>query len=306
MLKVRRSELLLILSALMFASNGIASKLLLDGHITAWRLAQVRALSACAILAIYLWRRAPQTFRIKRSELLPLVSYGIIGIAMVQALYFVSISRMHVSIALLIEFTAPVWIVVYLRVVKRKHVPNQMWLALALALTGLALIAQIWDGLTLDGIGVIAGFGASFALAFYFLCGESLSGVRDNQSITMWGFFFAGFAWCLVLPIWSFPFDVFTTSIPLAGTLEGSSTPGWVLILYVVLVGTIFPYLCVMVGLRNLKASTTSAFGLLEPIFAGIVAWIWFTESWTAIQLIGGVVVIAGIYMADQARSKTT
>jgi drug/metabolite transporter (DMT)-like permease len=306
MLKARRSELLLILSALMFASNGIASKLLLDGHITAWRLAQIRALSACAILAIYLWRRAPQTFRIKRSELLPLVSYGIIGIAMVQALYFVSISRMHVSIALLIEFTAPVWIVVYLRVVKRKHVPNQMWLALVLALTGLALIAQIWDGLTLDGIGVIAGFGASFALAFYFLCGESLSGVRDNQSITMWGFFFAGFAWCLVLPIWSFPFDVFTTSIPLAGTLEGSSTPGWVLILYVVLVGTIFPYLCVMVGLRNLKASTTSAFGLLEPIFAGIVAWIWFTESWTAIQLIGGVVVIAGIYMADQARSKTT
>jgi drug/metabolite transporter (DMT)-like permease len=306
MLKTRRSELLLILSAMMFASNGIASKLLLDGHITAWRLAQIRALSACAILAIYLWRKAPTTFRIQRSEILPLVSYGIIGIAMVQALYFVSISRMHVSIALLIEFTAPVWIVVYLRVVKRRHVPNQMWLALILALTGLALIAQVWDGLTLDGIGVIAGFGASFALAFCFLCGESLTEKRDNQSITMWGFFFAGFAWCLVLPIWSFPFDLFTTSIPLAGALEGSSTPGWVLILYVVLVGTIFPYLCVMAGLKNLKASTTSTFGLLEPIFAGIVAWIWFTESWTVIQLIGGVVVIAGIYMADQARSKTT
>ena len=306
MLKTRRSELLLILSALMFASNGIASKLLLDGHITAWRLAQIRALSACAILAIYLWRKAPQTFRIKRSEILPLVSYGIIGIAMVQALYFLAISRMHVSIALLIEFTAPVWIVVYLRVVKRRHVPNQMWLALILALTGLALIAQIWDGLTLDGIGVIAGFGASFALAFCFLCGESLTEKRDNQSITMWGFFFAGFAWCLVLPIWSFPFEVFTTAIPLEGALEGNTTPGWVLILYVVLIGTIFPYLCVMAGLKNLKASTTSTFGLLEPIFAGIVAWIWFAESWSVIQLIGGVVVIAGIYMADQARSKTT
>ena len=305
MLKARHSELLLILSATMFATNGIASKLLLDGHITAWRLAQVRALSACAILAIYLWRKAPQTFRIKRTEVLPLVSYGIIGIAIVQALYFLAISRMHVSIALLIEFTAPVWIVVYLRVVKRKHVPNQMWVALVLALTGLALIAQIWDGLTLDGIGVIAGFGASFALAFYFLCGESLSGVRDNQSITMWGFFFAGFAWCLVLPIWSFPFDVFTASIPLEGALEGSNAPGWVLILYVVLIGTILPYLCVMVGLKNLKASTTSAFGLLEPIFAGIVAWFWFAESWNVVQLIGGVVVIVGIYMADQARTKT-
>ena len=306
MLKARRSELLLILSALMFASNGIASKLLLDGHITPWRLAQIRAISACAILAIYLWRKAPITFRIKRSEILPLVSYGVLGIAMVQALYFLAISRMHVSIALLIEFTAPVWIVVYLRVIKRKHVPNQMWLALLLALSGLALIAQIWDGLTLDGIGVIAGFGASFMLAYYFLCGEALSENRDNQSITMWGFFFAGLAWCLVLPVWSFPFDVFMKSIPLEGALEGNSAPGWVLILYVVLVGTIFPYLCVMVGLRNLKASTTSAFGLLEPIFVGIIAWFWLSESWTVIQLAGGVVVIAGIYMADQARSKTT
>ena len=306
MLTARRSKLLLILSALMFSSNGIASKLLLDGHITAWRLAQIRALSACAILALYLWRKAPQTFRIKHSEILPLVAYGIIGIAMVQALYFLAISRMHVSIALLIEFTAPVWIVVYLRVIKRRHVPNQMWLALILALTGLALIAQIWDGLTLDGIGVIAGFGASFALAFCFLCGESRTEKRDNQSITMWGFFFAGFAWCLVLPIWNFPFDVFTTPIPLEGALEGNTTPGWVLILYVVLIGTILPYLCVMAGLKNLKASTTSTFGLLEPIFAGIVAWIWFAESWTVIQLIGGVVVIAGIYMEDQARSKTT
>jgi drug/metabolite transporter (DMT)-like permease len=305
MLKARRSELLLILSALLFASNGIASKLLLDGHITPWRLAQIRSISACAILALYLWRKAPRTFRIKRSEILPLVSYGVLGIATVQALYFLSISRMHVSIALLIEFTAPVWIVVYLRVVKRKHVPNQMWAALILALAGLALIAQIWDGLTLDGIGVIAGFGASFALAYYFLGGEALSEHRDSQSITMWGFFFAGFAWCLVLPIWNFPFELFATPIPLAGALAGNSTPGWVLLLYVVLMGTIVPYLCVMAGLKNLKASTTSAFGLLEPIFAGIVAWFWFGESWRVIQLVGGVVVIAGIYMADQARNKT-
>ena len=306
MLKARRSELLLILSALMFASNGIAAKLLLDGHITAWRLAQVRAICACTILALYLWRKAPTTLRIKRSEIVPLVLYGVLGIATVQALYFLAISRMHVSIALLIEFTAPVWIVVYLRVVKRKHVPNQMWAALILALSGLALIAQIWDGLTLDGIGVIAGLGASFALAFYFLSGEALSERRDSQSITMWGFFFAAVTWCLVLPVWDFPFAVFTTSIPLEGALEGSTAQGWVLIAYVVLIGTILPYLCVMAGLKNLKASTTSAFGLLEPIFVGIVAWFWLGESWTVIQLVGGVVVIAGIYMADQARNKTT
>jgi drug/metabolite transporter (DMT)-like permease len=43
---------------------------------------------------------------------------------------------------------------------------------------------------------------------------------------------------------------------------------------------------------------------MLEPVFAGVFAWIWIGESWTTIQLLGGVIVIAGIYLADKTRSK--
>jgi drug/metabolite transporter (DMT)-like permease len=303
MLKERRSEILLTLAALMFASNGIASKLLLNDYISAWRLAQVRSISTFIILAAYITWRAPKTLRITKREVPRLAALGIIGIAAVNGAYFLAISRMHVSIALLIEFTAPVWIVLYLRFVRKKHVPNEMWAALFLALLGLAFVAQVWQGLTLDGIGVLAALGAAFALAFFFLAGEGITSQRDVQSVTMWGFGFAALGWSLLMPIWSFPFDVFTVSIPLEGALDGYSAPGWVLILYVVLIGTVVPYLLTLNGLRNLSASTTSAFGMLEPIFAGAVAWFWFNESWTVIQLIGGVIVIAGIYMADRARS---
>jgi drug/metabolite transporter (DMT)-like permease len=303
MFKTRRSEILLTLAAVMFASNGIASKLLLNDYISAWRLAQVRSISTFIILAAYIAWRAPKTLRITRREVPRLAALGAIGIAAVNGAYFLAISRMHVSIALLIEFTAPVWIVLYLRYVRKKHVPNEMWAALFLALLGLAFVAQVWQGLTLDGIGVLAALGAAFALAFFFLAGEGITAHRDIQSVTMWGFGFAALTWSLLMPIWTFPFDVFTVSIPLEGALDGYSAPGWALILYVVLIGTVVPYLFTLNGLRNLSASTTSAFGMLEPIFAGAVAWFWFSESWTAIQLLGGVIVIAGIYMADRARS---
>jgi len=301
MLKHRRSELLLILSALMFASNGVSSKLLLSGHISAWRLAQVRAIGATTILAIYLCVKARHKLRLSRAEVPRLAAMGALGIAAVNGTYFLAISRMHVSIALLIEFTAPVWIVLYLRFIKRKFVPNQMWIALVLALTGLAFVAQVWQGLTLDGIGVIAAFASAFAVAFYFVIGE---GISHSRSLTMWGFFFAAVTWCLIFPIWSFPTDVFSVSIPLGGPFDSTNVPGWVLILYVICIGTIGPYLCTIAALKNLSASTTSAFGMLEPIFVGGIAWFWFSESWTLIQLIGGVIVIAGIYMADQAREK--
>lgn len=303
MFKARRSEILLTLAAVMFASNGVASKLLLNDHISAWRLAQVRSISTFLILAALIAWRAPKTMRITKREVPRLAALGAFGIAAVNGTYFLAISRMHVSIALLIEFTAPVWIVLYLRYVRKKHVPNEMWLALFLALLGLAFVAQVWNGLTLDGIGVLAALASAFAVAFFFLAGEGMTEHRDNQSTTMWGFGFAALSWSLIMPIWTFPFDVFTVSIPLEGALDGYNAPGWVLILYVVFIGTVFPYLCVMNGLRNLSASTTSAFGMLEPIFAGIIAWFWFGESWTTIQLIGGVIVIAGIYMADRARS---
>jgi drug/metabolite transporter (DMT)-like permease len=305
MFKTRRSEILLTLAAVMFASNGIASKLLLNDYISAWRLAQVRSISTFIILAAYIAWRAPKTLRITKREVPRLAALGAIGIAAVNGAYFLAISRMHVSIALLIEFTAPVWIVLYLRYVRKKHVPNEMWAALFLALLGLAFVAQVWQGLTLDGIGVLAALGAAFALAFFFLAGEGITGHRDIQSVTMWGFGFAALTWSLLMPIWTFPFDVFTVSIPLEGALDGYSAPGWVLILYVVLIGTVVPYLFTLNGLRNLSASTTSAFGMLEPIFAGAVAWFWFSESWTVLQLFGGVIVIAGIYMADRAKSAT-
>ena len=303
MFKARRSEILLTLAAIMFASNGIASKLLLNDYISACRLAQVRSILTFTILAAYIAWRAPKTLRITKREVPRLAALGAIGIAAVNGAYFLAISRMHVSIALLIEFTAPVWIVLYLRYVRKKHVPNEMWAALFLALLGLAFVAQVWQGLTLDGIGVLAALGAAFALAFFFLAGEGITAHRDIQSVTMWGFGFAALTWSLLMPIWTFPFDVFTVSIPLEGALDGYSAPGWVLILYVVLIGTVVPYLFTLNGLRNLSASTTSAFGMLEPIFAGAVAWFWFNESWTVLQLCGGVIVIAGIYMADRARS---
>jgi drug/metabolite transporter (DMT)-like permease len=70
--------------------------------------------------------------------------------------------------------------------------------------------------------------------------------------------------------------------------------------------GTILPYLCVLAGIKLLSASTSSVIGMLEPVIAGIFAWIWINETWNTIQLIGGATVIAGIYIADKTRTKVS
>jgi hypothetical protein len=105
------------------------------------------------------------------------------------------------------------------------------------------------------------------------------------------------------MPVWEFPFEVFTIDMDLNGVFAGSTLPGWVLISWIIVMGTIVPYLFVIAGLRLLSASTSSVIGMLEPVLAGVFAWIWLQQSWNGIQLIGAAVVLVGVYIADRARS---
>jgi len=305
MFKNYRGEFFLVSGSFFFAFNGIIAKLLLEDGLSPWRLTQVRCTGAFLLLFTIVLLRNRESLKVTRAELPLLGLYGLIGIAAVQVGYFIAISRMHVSIALIIEFTAPIWIVLWLRYVKKKFVPRQMWIAIVLAFTGMLFVAQIWKGQTLDTIGVIAATLDAFALAYYFLLGEKLSVKRSTESLVVWGFGAASLGFVIALPVWNFPFEVFTKQINLQGIFSSYSSPGWTIILWVVVMGTIVPYLCIMTGLKELSASTTSVIGMLEPVIAGAFAWWWLRERLTTLQLIGGAIVIAGILLADRARSKS-
>ena len=67
-------------------------------------------------------------------------------------------------------------IALWARFAWHEPVRRRVWPALGLVIGGLSLVAQIWDGLTLDGLGVLAGLLASVGLAVYYLMGERLVG----------------------------------------------------------------------------------------------------------------------------------
>jgi drug/metabolite transporter (DMT)-like permease len=303
MLTKHRGEFYLIMGGLVFSFNGVISTIVLD-HISPFRLAQVRSIGAFFILlaiALFIDRdslRAPK-------QLIPkLAAYGIIGFAAVQAGYFLGIQRgVPLSLVLIIEFTAPILITLWIKYVRKMYVPGSMWGAIALSLLGLILLAQVWNGLSFDLIGLLGALLSAFALTAYFLIGKSFGTSRSALSLTVWGLGMATLAWSSSMPVWQFPFEVFTIDMDLQGVFAGSTLPGWVLILWIILMGTIVPYLFVISGLRLLSASTSSVIGMMEPVFAGVFAWLWLEQNWNGIQLLGAAVVLVGIYIADRARS---
>jgi drug/metabolite transporter (DMT)-like permease len=119
----------------------------------------------------------------------------------------------------------------------------------------------------------------------------------------IFGMGFASIFWLIVLPPWSFPFEVFSTQMDLGGIAKGTMLPGWLLIGAAAILGTVVPYMLVLSGMKLLTASTSSVIGMLEPVIAGAFAWIWFGQSWDFIQLTGAAIVLVGIYLADRAKT---
>jgi drug/metabolite transporter (DMT)-like permease len=298
-----KGEILTLLGAIFFSFNGVVAKLVLTSGLSSMRLTQVRCGGAFIFLGLYMFLRYRDKLKAKKEDLPLLFAYGIIGFLMVQALYFVAITRLNVSVALILEFTAPIWIVLWLRFVKHKVVPSLMWVAIFLAFSGLVLIAQVWKGQTLDPIGVTCALLDGIVLASFFLLGEKLTAKRDVESLMVYGFGFASLGLAIAMPMWSYATEIFTQSMNLQGRFDAFNLPGWVLIAWVIIMGTIVPYLLVVKGLKLLSASTSSVMGMAEPVLAGVFAWIWLSETGNFIQLVGGVTVIIGIILADKARS---
>jgi drug/metabolite transporter (DMT)-like permease len=289
-------------AATLFAVNGSVSKVILGSGISAERLTEVRCAGALFGLFVLALATRPASLRVQLGDLPLLVALGVGGLALVQWSYFFAIHRLEIGIALLIQFVGPILVALWARFVYHEPVRRRIWVALGLALAGLTLIVQVWSGGELSGAGVAAaGFGA-ITYAAYILLAERGVRKRDPISLSAWGFFFATLFWSLLAPWWSFPGARVDDSVSLLGNLASDNLPVWSLMIWMVVLGTIVPFVLVVGALRHISATRAGITGMLEPVIAIFVAWAWLDESLEPIQLAGAALTLTGIALAQTAR----
>ncbi|MEO8519368.1 MAG: EamA family transporter [Dermatophilaceae bacterium] len=302
--RVSSGFVLAVAAAVLFAVNGNVSKVVLLSGISSLELVSLRSAGTALILLAITALTRPAALRVGGRELAFLALYGLTGIAMVQWLYFVALQRMPVGIALLFEYTAPIMVALWVRFVQKQPVRSRLWLGLACALTGLAMVAQFWKGMTLDPVGLISALGAGAALACYYLMGEHGQRERDPISLMGFTFGFSAILWAVVSPWWTYPLSGLGNPVALPGVLPGSA-PLWSMVLWIILLGTVAPFLLVLLAVVRMGPARVGLIGMLEPVGAGIIAWVLLGESLNAAQVIGSVIVLVGIALAETARQTT-
>jgi drug/metabolite transporter (DMT)-like permease len=300
--KTLTGYLMVAAAAVLFAVNGAVAKVILSTGLSSPRLAEVRSTGAFALLFAGILTLRPQLLRVERRELALLALFGVAGLVCVQLFYFLAIHRLDIGIALLIQFLAPLLVALWARYAMHEYVRRRIFVALALSLSGLALMVEVWRGIALDGLGVAYALLAAVAFAVYILLAERAVFTRDAFSVSCYGFFFAALFWAIVQPWWSFPLSIPGTVISLQGHLAGVDVPVWALMAWMVVLGTVVPFALVVGALRHLSATRAGIAAMLEPVVATLIAYVWLAESLSPVQVAGGLVVLAAILLAQSAR----
>ncbi len=294
---------MVLTAATLWAFNGTVSKVLLvSGGVPPERLTEVRSTGAFLLLfaVLLVWRRT--SLRVRWREVPFLAIFGVGGLAFVTWFYFLAIERLEIGVALLIQYVAPVLVALYARYVLREPVRRRIWVALALSIGGLTLLLELRRGFEIDGIGVLASVGAALTFALYILLADHGLRTRSTSSLLTYGFLFAALFWAIVQPWTSFPWGLLDDSISLLGRLDGIELPVWLLMGWMVVLGTIVPFGLLVASLRHITPTRAGILAMFEPVAGTAIAYAWLQEELNPIQLLGAAIVLAGIGLAQTAR----
>jgi drug/metabolite transporter (DMT)-like permease len=270
----------------------VMAKTAFDRGVSPVRMAEARVAVALAVLAALLaWRRR-DLLRPPPGTLPVLLAFGL-SVAAVNSTYYIAIDRLAVGVAISLQYTAPVILLGWAAIsAKNGTGPGRSaWLAAGITLAGAVLVSRAYAGLRrVDGLGLLAAGGSALFFAAYLLT-AGRAGARGVHQATVlfWGFVVAVLAWGVVAPWWSWPVE------KLAETKVALSVLG------VGIVGTLIPFFLAVGALRVLPPATAGIAATVEPPFAAGFAWLVLGQHLSIVQIAGGVLVLAGVVLAQRA-----
>ena len=240
------------------------------------------------VVVIAAWR--PRELVVAREDLVWFVAFGVFGMGGVQWLYYEAIQRIPIAIALVVEFTAVIGVLIYARL-RGRHVGAALWYAAVLAIAGCFLVSGAYDAAlrALNTEGMLIAFFDAFLFVSYFVVGERLATRYSAWTLAVYGFGFALLAWQLIQPVWTLPWTTTDPSI-------------WVRIVGIVGLAAVIPFTLSFFSLRLLPAARVSIVATSEPFIAAVIAWAILGQSLLLPQIVGGALVLAGILIAQTHR----
>ena len=217
---------------------------------------------------------------------------GTLGVAVSNYFYYVAIQRTNVATAIIVQYTAPVWVLFYVVARGQQKLTAQKVAAVALAVTGIGLVINVLgtsssSALRLDGYGIMAALLASFSFAFYNVAGHSILARYDRWRVLVWTLAAASAFWFLANPPWRIAAAHYAPA-------------QWLFLFVFSMISVLGPFSLYFLGLQHLEPTRAIIASCLEPVFSILLAALLLGEVLRPIQTLGIVFVLAAIAIVQR------
>lgn len=273
----------ILAAAALWGVIGIWNRRLMAAGLSPTSIVTVRNCGGMVLLGLALAVRDRSVFRVRREHLKYFFGTGVVSVVLFTACYFSCQQLCSLSVASVLLYTAPSFVVLLSAFLWRERVTGRKLAALGLTLVGCALVCGLFSGqVTVTAAGVLLGLGAGFFYALYSIFGRYALAHYDSMTVTMWTFLFAGPASLVLLR----PSEL----------ASAFSAPGtWLTAAGLVAVSTAAPYLLYTWGLARVESGRASILASLEPVVASLAGTLLFHEPLSAATLAGIACVLAGV-----------
>ena len=252
-------------------------------------LAQSRtSFSFLVLLPVLLWQRGATGLRLPRRDFFHAVLLGTLGVAASNYLYYLAIQKTNVATAIILQYTAPIWVLLYMvsRGLQRPTAQRVSAVALAVAGSALAIGLVGAGGFRADPLGLSAAILAAFSFAFYNLGGHHLLARYDRWKVLVFTLGSAAAFWLIVNPPWK-----------IVAAHYGRAE--WLFLLVFALTSVLLPFSLYFAGLQHLDATSAIVASCLEPVFSILIAAIALGEIVRPVQTLGIIIVLAAIVLVQ-------
>lgn len=268
-------------------------------------LAQTRVTISLFILApVLLALRGRDALSLDGRNILRCFLLGTLGLAASNFFYYYAIDKTSVATAIVLQYTAPIWVLVYMVARGLQRATPQRVSAVLLAFTGsglaigaMTLTAALpflhFVGVTLNPAGVVAAQLAAVSFAFYNIYGQGLVAKIDRWKVLAYALAGAALFWMVVNPPWKV-------------MAAGYSTGQWTFMAVFALTSMLLPFSFYFAGLQYLDPTRAIVTSCLEPVFAILIAAMFIHERLGFAQVVGIVIVLlATVLIQVPPKTKT-
>lgn len=284
-----------VTSALAFSSSGPLVKPLLEAGWSLSAALVVRMGLAGLVLSPALVAAVRRERSFLRRHWRSLVMFGLIPVAGCQLLFFSAMQRMPVAVALLIQYLAPVLLVVFVWIRTRRAPSRLVIVGSIVAIVGLVLVVDI-SGARFDLLGTLLALGAAITVCVYFVMSERTGDDLPPLALASGGLLVGAAFMGLLAVTGALPFSAPAVTV----AFRGVEVPGILPILWVGAVGTTLGYALGVMAVPRVGSRLASFIGLSEVLFALGFAWLLLGETPGPIQFVGGVVLLVGVVLVRQ------